>query len=182
MKPERGKKPKPRNPTAFAAASKASGSWPRRYRRRRWPVPHAKPTRSRFALWRWRICDGEPGRRRRGSAGSGCTSCYWAVRFNAECPDGLIDRSHRQGADATPRSARFCGRGEASTEPWRDGVVRWRLINLVQSVEEFRVSASAATVSQELRALTSQALGAAAALRSESRGGGSVQKSLPGAC
>ena len=43
---------------------------------------------------------------------------------------------------------------EAGPEPWRDGVVRWRLIDLVQWLwEEFRVSVSAATVGRELRAL-----------------------------
>ena len=43
---------------------------------------------------------------------------------------------------------------EAGPEPWRDGVVRWRLIDLVQWLwEEFRVSVSEATVGRELRAL-----------------------------
>ena len=43
---------------------------------------------------------------------------------------------------------------EAGPEPWRDGVVRWRRIDLVQWLwEEFRVSVSAATVGRELRAL-----------------------------
>ena len=43
---------------------------------------------------------------------------------------------------------------EAGPEPWRDGVVRWRLIDLVQWLwEEFRMSVSEATVGRELRAL-----------------------------
>ena len=43
---------------------------------------------------------------------------------------------------------------EAGPEPWRDGVVRWRLIDLVQWLwDEFRVSVSVATVGRELRAL-----------------------------
>ena len=69
---------------------------------------------------------------------------------------------------------------EAGPEPWRDGVVRWRLIDLVQWLrDEFRVSVSAATVGRELRALGfSQALGAAAALRAGPGGRGGFQKNV----
>ena len=80
----------------------------------------------------------------------------WVVRFNAEGPDGLIDRKASGKAPTlTPaQRAALAGAVEAGPEPWRDGVVRWRLIDLVQWLwEEFRVSVSAATVGRELRAL-----------------------------
>ena len=80
----------------------------------------------------------------------------WVVRFNAEGPDGLIDRKAPGKAptlSAEQRTA-LARVVEAGPEPWRDGVVRWRLIDLVQWLwEEFRVSVSAATVGRELRAL-----------------------------
>ena len=48
----------------------------------------------------------------------------------------------------------LAGAVEAGPEPWRDGVVRWRRIDLVQWLwEAFRVSVSEATVGRELRAL-----------------------------
>jgi transposase len=80
----------------------------------------------------------------------------WVVRFNAEGPDGLIDRKAPGKAPTlTPaQRAALAGAVEAGPEPWRDGVVRWRLIDLVQWLwEEFRVSVSEATVGRELRAL-----------------------------
>ena len=78
------------------------------------------------------------------------------VRFNAEGPDGLIDRKAPGKAPTlTPEHrAALANAVEAGPEPWPDGVVRWRLIDLVQWLwEEFWVSVSAATVGRELRAL-----------------------------
>jgi transposase len=80
----------------------------------------------------------------------------WVRRFNAEGPDGLIDRKAPGKAPTmTPaQRAALAAVVEAGPEPWRDGVVRWRLIDLVQWLwEEFRVSVSAATVGRELRTL-----------------------------
>ena len=80
----------------------------------------------------------------------------WVERFNAEGSDGLIDRkAPGKTPTLTPEQrAALAGAVEAGPEPWRDGVVRWRLIDLVQWLwEEFRVSVSAATVGRELRAL-----------------------------
>lgn len=80
----------------------------------------------------------------------------WVLRFNAEGPAGLFDRkapgkSPTLSADQRAALARVV---EAGPEPWRDGVVRWRLIDLVQWLwEEFRISVSEATVGRELRAL-----------------------------
>ena len=43
---------------------------------------------------------------------------------------------------------------EDGPQPWRDGVVRWRLIDLAQWVwDEFGVSVSETTVGRELRAI-----------------------------
>jgi transposase len=90
----------------------------------------------------------------------------WVLRFNAEGPDGLIDRKavgpkplltdrHRQALAAQ------IDRGPI---PAAHGVVRWRLCDLGQWLwEEFRVSVSMQTLSREVRAMGSQALGAAEA-------------------
>jgi transposase len=80
----------------------------------------------------------------------------WVGRFNAEGPAGLIDRKAPGKAPTPPPAQRtaLAQAVEAGPEPWRDGVVRWRLIDLVQWLwDEFRVSVSAATVGRELRAL-----------------------------
>ena len=80
----------------------------------------------------------------------------WVLRFNAEGPAGLIDRKAPGKAPALTAESRaaLARVVEAGPAPWRDGVVRWRLIDLVQWLwEEFRVSVSAATVGRELRAL-----------------------------
>lgn len=80
----------------------------------------------------------------------------WVVRFNAEGPAGLIDRKAPGKAPTLTREQRaaLAGVVEAGPEPWRDGVVRWRLVDLVQWLwEEFRVSVSETTVGRELRAL-----------------------------
>ena len=80
----------------------------------------------------------------------------WVLRFNAEGPDGLIDRKAPGKAPTltSEQRAALAGVVEAGPEPWRDGVVRWRLIDLVQWLwEEFGVSVSEATVGRELRAL-----------------------------
>jgi len=80
----------------------------------------------------------------------------WVVRFNAEGPAGLIDR---KAPGATPKLHAAQKRAlaeivEKGPIPAVHGVVRWRLIDLVQWVwEEFRVSVSPQTLSRELRAL-----------------------------
>ena len=80
----------------------------------------------------------------------------WVLRFNAEGPEGLIDRRAPGKAptlNAEQRAA-LARAVEDGPEPWRDGVVRWRLIDLVQWLwEEFAVSVSETTVGRELRAL-----------------------------
>lgn len=79
----------------------------------------------------------------------------WVLRFNAEGPAGLVDRKAPGKAPTlTAESRAALARAvEAGPEPWRDGVIRWRLIDLAQWLwEEFRVSVSEATVGRELRA------------------------------
>jgi transposase len=93
----------------------------------------------------------------------------WVVKFNARGPEGLIDRkppgqpsilsdAHRQA---------LIQMIEAGPVAAVHGVVRWRLVDLVQWLwEEFRISISKQTLSRELRAPgRSQALGPAAPLR-----------------
>ena len=80
----------------------------------------------------------------------------WVLRFNAEGPDGLIDRKP-PGASAKlndeQRRALF-EIVESGPIPAVHGVVRWRLKDLVQWLwEEFRVSLDESAVSQELKAL-----------------------------
>jgi transposase len=80
----------------------------------------------------------------------------WVVRFNADGPTGLIDR---KAPGKTPmlgpaERAALARAVEEGPTPWRDGVVRWRLIDLVQRLwESFGVSVSETTVGRELRAM-----------------------------
>ena len=80
----------------------------------------------------------------------------WVERFNAEGPDGLINRK----APGNPSKLNDAQRAElvriveSGPIPARDGVVRWRLIDLAAWVwDEFGVSVSEATMSRELKAL-----------------------------
>lgn len=80
----------------------------------------------------------------------------WVIRFNTEGPDGLIDR---KAPGQTPilndaqRSA-LARAVEVGPTPYLDGVVRWRLVDLVQWVfEEFGTSVSRQTLGRELRAM-----------------------------
>lgn len=80
----------------------------------------------------------------------------WVMKFNADGPDGLIDRK----APGQPPKLNEAHRAalkaviESGPIPAVHGVVRWRLIDLAQWVfEEFRISISKQTLSRELRAL-----------------------------
>jgi len=80
----------------------------------------------------------------------------WVLKFNADGPDGLVDRwapgaspklsaSHRQALAAMI---------EAGPTPAIHGVVRWRLIDLCQWLwDEFRISLAKSSMSREVRAL-----------------------------
>ena len=80
----------------------------------------------------------------------------WVLRFNAEGPEGLIDRK----APGKPpklngdQRAALAAAVERGPIPAVHGVVRWRLIDLMQWVwEEYGISLSEATMSRELNAL-----------------------------
>ena len=80
----------------------------------------------------------------------------WVLRFNAEGPDGLIDKkppgASPKLSDAKRRA--LCAMVESGPMPAIHGVVRWRLKDLQQWLwEEFRVSLDESTVSRELKAL-----------------------------
>ena len=80
----------------------------------------------------------------------------WVVRFNAEGPDGLIDRKPpgcRPLLSDDQRRA-LVEIIEAGPIPAVHGIVRWRLIDLAQWLwDEFAITISKQTLSRELRAL-----------------------------
>ena len=78
------------------------------------------------------------------------------VKFNADGPDGLVDRkppgqpSRLTDAHRTALMARI----DDGPIPSVHGVVRWRLMDLIEWLwEEFRVTISKQTLSREVRAL-----------------------------
>ena len=87
----------------------------------------------------------------------------WVLRFNARGPAGLVDRkppgqpsiltdAHRQHLSALI---------EAGPIPAVHGVVRWRLVDLIQWLwEEHWMSISKQTLSRELRAMDFRKLSA----------------------
>jgi transposase len=80
----------------------------------------------------------------------------WVVRFNARGPDGLLDGKapgKRSLLDDAQRRA-LVEIVEIGPIPAIHGVVRWRLIDLVQWLhEEFAVSLDETTVGRELKKL-----------------------------
>ena len=80
----------------------------------------------------------------------------WVVRFNAQGPEGLLNR---KSAGPTPRlndsqRAALLEMVERGPIPSVHGVVRWRLSDLGQWLwETFRVSVSPQTLSRTLRAM-----------------------------
>lgn len=99
------------------------------------------------------------GRRSQAAAVGGVTLQIvrdWVLRFNEHGAEGLIDRK-APGAvpklDAAQRLA-LAERVERGPIPAVDGVVRWRLKDLVQWIyEEFSISIDETTVGRELRAM-----------------------------
>jgi len=80
----------------------------------------------------------------------------WVLRFNAAGPDGLVDgkapgKPAKLGEAQRQALARIV---ESGPIPAVHGVVRWRLIDLMQWLwEEFRISIAKQTLSRELRAM-----------------------------
>jgi len=87
----------------------------------------------------------------------------WVVRFNALGPEGLIDRKPPglpSRLNDTHRTA-LMAVIEQGPIPAVHGVVRWRLVDLVQWVwDEFQITISKQTLSRELRALEYRKLSA----------------------
>jgi transposase len=87
----------------------------------------------------------------------------WVLRFNAEGPDGLIDR---KAPGPEPRLTDAHRRAlaaiiESGPIPAVHDVVRWRLVDLCQWLwEEFRVSVARQTLGREVRALRYRKLSA----------------------
>ena len=80
----------------------------------------------------------------------------WVLKFNAQGPDGLIDRKPPgQPSRLTDRHRQHLVQMiEAGPIPAVHGVVRWRLIDLIQWLwDEHRVPISKQTLSREVRAL-----------------------------
>ena len=80
----------------------------------------------------------------------------WVLKFNAQGPQGLIDRK----APGQPsrlnnaHRAALAGIVESGPIPAVHGVVRWRIVDLCQWMfEEFRVTIAKQTMSRELRGL-----------------------------
>lgn len=80
----------------------------------------------------------------------------WVLRLNVHGPDGLLD-GKAPGAPALLNERQrkaLAAAVEKGPTPWLDGVVRWRLVDLVQWVwEELRISVSRQTLGRELRAM-----------------------------
>ncbi len=80
----------------------------------------------------------------------------WVVRFNAEGPDGLIDRTSpgRTPILNAAQRAALAVAVESGPIPAVHGVVRWRIVDLCQWAHlEFGVSLSEDTMSRALRAM-----------------------------
>ena len=80
----------------------------------------------------------------------------WVLRFNAEGPDGLLDRKAPGPKPRLTEQHRtaLIAIIESGPIPAVHGVVRWRLVDLCQWLwEEFRVSIARQTLGRELRAL-----------------------------
>ena len=80
----------------------------------------------------------------------------WVVRFNALGPEGLLDRKPPglpSKLNNTHRAA-LVAMIESGPIPAIHGVVRWRLVDLIQWIwDEFRIPISKQTLSREIRAL-----------------------------
>jgi transposase len=80
----------------------------------------------------------------------------WVVKFNAHGPEGLIDRKPpgRPAKLTDAHRAALARQIDEGPIPAVHGVVRWRLVDLIQWLwEEFRLAISKQTLSRELRAM-----------------------------
>jgi transposase len=80
----------------------------------------------------------------------------WVMKFNANGPDGLIDRKSpgQPSRLNDAQRAAIAAMVDSGPIPAIHGVVRWRVVDLCQWVfEEFRVIVAKQTLSRELRAM-----------------------------
>jgi transposase len=80
----------------------------------------------------------------------------WVVKFNAHGPEGLIDRKPpgQPSRLTQEHRAALAAIIESGPIPAVHGVVRWRLIDLIQWLwDEYRLPVSKQTLSREVRAL-----------------------------
>jgi transposase len=80
----------------------------------------------------------------------------WVVKFNAQGPEGLIDRKPpgQPSRLTQEHRAALAAIIESDPIPAVHGVVRWRLMDLIQWLwDKHRVSLSKQTLSREVRAL-----------------------------
>ena len=87
----------------------------------------------------------------------------WVLRFNREGPAGLVDRKAPGKAALLNAEHRvtLVRAVEAGPVPWRDGVVRWRLVDLAAWLrEEVGVTVSRQTLGRELRRMGYRSLSA----------------------
>lgn len=87
----------------------------------------------------------------------------WVLRLNAEGPAGLIGRKApgRASLLAEEHRVALAQAVEVGPTPWRDGVVRWRLVDLAAWLrEEFGITASRQTLGRELRRMGYRSLSA----------------------
>jgi transposase len=80
----------------------------------------------------------------------------WVLRFNADGPDGLIDRKApgKPSLLSDAHRAALAAMVEHGPIPAVHGVVRWRIIDLCQWIrEEYEISISKQTLSRELRGM-----------------------------
>jgi transposase len=106
----------------------------------------------------------------------------WVVKFNAHGPAGLINRKPPGQPSKLTDAHRVALQAivEQGPIPAIHGVVRWRLIDLIQWVwEEFRISISKQTLSRELRAMNYRKLSARPRHHAKSEAAVSAFKKLP---
>ena len=87
----------------------------------------------------------------------------WVVKFNAHGPEGLINRKPPGQPSKLTDAHRVALQAivEQGPIPAIHGVVRWRLIDLIQWLwEEFRITIAKQTLSRELRAMNYRKLSA----------------------
>ena len=107
----------------------------------------------------------------------------WVVKFNAHGPEGLINRKPPGQPSKLTDAHRAALQAiiEQGPIPAIHGVVRWRLVDLIQWLwEEFRLSLSKQTLSRELRAMNNRKLSARPRHHAKSEAAVAAFNKLPG--